>query len=213
MNNVESKTVPISDETYDMLYNYHKTQLRALKAHFSAFKGTLEPNYIRYCRMKYLESKLKEAYEKINILRELKEKKYPDNELVLVYAGKNKIFFLDDGIKQIQKSADKWYKGHQILKNNDNDTKEQIYEKRRELVERCKNIPIEDLLNTEIVITGDRKKTVCPIHNENTPSFFIFKDNTYHCFGCQAHGFNAIDFVIEWKGLDFNRALDYLRNI
>jgi len=200
------------DEFFERCILYRKSQKNALNKLTEAFRSTLEPNYIRYCRMKYLESRLEDAYNKINILRDIKKDKYPDEDLVLISAGKNKMFLLDDGVKQIQSAAEKWYNEHQLLVRNDNDKKTEIYNKRIRLVERCKKIPIENLLQSEIIINGDRKKTLCPIHNEDTPSFFIFENNSYHCFGCQAHGSNAIDFVIEWKGLDFNGALDYLRN-
>jgi len=201
------------DEFFKRCSIYHKSQKNALNELTEALRGTLEPNYVRYCRMKYLESRLKDAYKKINILRDIRKDKYPDDDLVIVHAGKNKMFLLNDGVKQIQSTAEKWYKEHQLLVRNDNDKKTEIYSKRIRLVERCKKIPIENLLQSEIIINGDRKKTKCPIHKEDTPSFFIFENNSYHCFGCQAHGSNAIDFVIEWKGLDFNGALDYLRNI
>ena len=200
------------DEFFERCILYRKSQKNALNKLTEAFRSTLEPNYIRYCRMKYLEFRLEDAYNKINILRDIKKDKYPDEDLVLISAGKNKMFLLDDGVKQIQSAAEKWYNEHQLLVRNDNDKKTEIYNKRIRLVERCKKIPIENLLQSEIIINGDRKKTVCPIHKEDTPSFFIFENNSYHCFGCQAHGSNAIDFVIEWKGLDFNGALDYLRN-
>lgn len=76
---------------------------------------------------------------------------------------------------------------------------------------------IAELLNT-ICITKivahyikcwERKKNVneyialCPFHYEKTPSLTITKiKQFYHCFGCGAHG-NAIEFVMEYRGLGF----------
>jgi hypothetical protein len=28
----------------------------------------------------------------------------------------------------------------------------------------------------------------CPLHNESTPSFHVYPDQHYHCYGCGAHG-------------------------
>lgn len=36
---------------------------------------------------------------------------------------------------------------------------------------------------------GQRLTAICPFHREETPSFVVDQErNTYHCFGCEAHG-------------------------
>lgn len=46
----------------------------------------------------------------------------------------------------------------------------------------------------------------CPLHQgDNTASFKVYPDNTFHCFGCGAHG-DVIDFVRLYDGLDFKEA-------
>ena len=35
---------------------------------------------------------------------------------------------------------------------------------------------------------GQNLVGLCPFHKENTPSFFIFPDNRYKCFGCNKFG-------------------------
>lgn len=51
--------------------------------------------------------------------------------------------------------------------------------------------------------------TKCPFHADSTPSFAIYPDNTFHCFGCEKHGNNAIDFVIA-MGIPFKDAVSEL---
>ena len=34
----------------------------------------------------------------------------------------------------------------------------------------------------------------CPFHEERSPSFTVYPDQHYHCFGCQAHG-DVLDLV------------------
>lgn len=36
--------------------------------------------------------------------------------------------------------------------------------------------------------SGSRHKMLCPFVPENTPSFVIYEDLSFHCFGCGAHG-------------------------
>lgn len=79
-------------------------------------------------------------------------------------------------------------------------------------IECARMIPIETLLTSRTIINagGGRKKTHCPFHEERTPSFVIFQNNSYHCFGCSAHGNNAIDYVMQIDGKNFKDAVDYL---
>lgn len=34
----------------------------------------------------------------------------------------------------------------------------------------------------------DQWKGLCPFHNDSDPSFWVYDDGSYHCFGCLAHG-------------------------
>jgi hypothetical protein len=35
---------------------------------------------------------------------------------------------------------------------------------------------------------GNRYFATCPFHVESAPSFVVYPDGSYHCFGCGAHG-------------------------
>lgn len=44
-------------------------------------------------------------------------------------------------------------------------------------------------LGISVTKNGDgRWKAPCPFHSEKMPSFVVYKDGSYHCFGCSAHG-------------------------
>lgn len=75
-----------------------------------------------------------------------------------------------------------------------------------EQIQQAREVPIEDLINTKKV----NKSWGCPFHEDSTPSFHIYPDNGWHCFGCQAHGSNAIDYVMKLNKLDFKDAVNYL---
>jgi DNA primase len=49
----------------------------------------------------------------------------------------------------------------------------------------------------------------CPFHSEDTPSFTIYRDNHWHCYGCGLHG-DAVDFIRQQHGLSFIAACRYL---
>lgn len=58
--------------------------------------------------------------------------------------------------------------------------------------------------------SGSHYKSLCPFHNEKSPSFSIsVGDKHYHCFGCGAHG-DAISFLMEYSKLSFKDALSFL---
>ena len=61
--------------------------------------------------------------------------------------------------------------------------------------ERNREIDILNVIEkagVQLTQRGDKYKGSCPFHSENNPSFYVFPDGHYHCFGCQAHG-DAID--------------------
>ncbi len=61
--------------------------------------------------------------------------------------------------------------------------------------------------HVELRKAGINHKGLCPFHGEKTPSFIVSPSRqTYHCFGCGAHG-DAIRFLTEHSGLGFMDAV------
>jgi DNA primase len=56
--------------------------------------------------------------------------------------------------------------------------------------------------------SGRNWKGCCPFHNEKSPSFYVYEDS-FHCFGCGAHG-DAITFVMQTGGGTFIDAVESL---
>lgn len=59
---------------------------------------------------------------------------------------------------------------------------------------------IRDIRIHRIINSNDNGRIVhirCPIHNERTPSFVLYPDNSFYCFGCGANGQGAIDFCMK----------------
>ena len=70
-------------------------------------------------------------------------------------------------------------------------------------IAKAKQYSIKKLMNMV------NKFAKCPFHSEKTPSFCVYTNNTYHCFGCQANG-DVIDLVKHLHNYDFQTAVKFL---
>lgn len=57
--------------------------------------------------------------------------------------------------------------------------------------------------------SGKAWRGLCPFHGERTPSFYVYPEGRWHCFGCGEDG-DIITFVEKTQGLDFMEALALL---
>lgn len=56
--------------------------------------------------------------------------------------------------------------------------------------------------------SGGRMVANCPFHTgDETPSFTIYPNDSYYCFGCEAWG-DALKFLIEYKHYTFQQAVE-----
>lgn len=81
-----------------------------------------------------------------------------------------------------------------------------------DLLERA---DIVDVVDSRVTLkkAGKNHQACCPFHNEKTPSFTVSQDKQfYHCFGCGEHG-NAIDFLMQYDGLEFPDAVEELAGL
>ncbi len=53
------------------------------------------------------------------------------------------------------------------------------------------------------------KSGVCPLHRDTAPSFMVYDDGHYYCYGCQAGG-DVISFIQAVENTDFKGAVDIL---
>ena len=54
---------------------------------------------------------------------------------------------------------------------------------------------------------------LCPFHNENKPSFYVYQDGAYHCFGCGKHG-TWVQYLVQTGQVQNNKeAIQYLANL
>lgn len=83
----------------------------------------------------------------------------------------------------------------------------------KESLERLRQrVDLVDVLSgyLEMKRSGASYKSLCPFHDEHTPSFMIQKGDThYHCFGCGAHG-DAIQFLMSYQRMTFSESVESL---
>lgn len=71
---------------------------------------------------------------------------------------------------------------------------------------KAKAKSIEQMFSGRLSQTGSRFIGKCPFHEDNSPSFVIYDNNTFFCFGCQISG-DAIDFYAKTHKLNFREAV------
>ncbi len=65
----------------------------------------------------------------------------------------------------------------------------------------------ERLCDVELVPAGHQSKGACPLHGEDTPSFYVNDGKgVFHCFGCKAGG-DTISLVQAVHHVDYRDAL------
>ncbi|MFZ5696161.1 MAG: CHC2 zinc finger domain-containing protein [Pseudomonadota bacterium] len=57
--------------------------------------------------------------------------------------------------------------------------------------------------------SGNLLQGCCPFHEDRSPSFVVYPDQRYHCFGCDADG-DVVDFVMALHGVGYREAIALL---
>lgn len=70
-------------------------------------------------------------------------------------------------------------------------------------------VQVVEQAGVELRRQGSRHVGQCPFHEDKTPSFYVFDDGHFKCFGCGEHG-DVIDFVQKLNRYDFKEALKIL---
>ena len=76
-----------------------------------------------------------------------------------------------------------------------------------------RKIDIIDYINSFIPLkkTGRNYKSLCPFHQERTPSFVVSPDRQiWHCFGTCQEGGDIFKFLMKWENLTFSEAIKEL---
>jgi DNA primase len=75
-------------------------------------------------------------------------------------------------------------------------------------LKQLRNVRIHTILS--IKDEGRKIAIQCPQHRDKHPSFFVFPDNSFYCFSCNASGQGAIDFC-KFLGYNFLETIEELK--
>lgn len=78
-------------------------------------------------------------------------------------------------------------------------------------VKKISIISVAEGLGIGVEKTGENCVSLCPFHQEKTPSFTLFeKTNSFYCFGLCKSGGSNIDLVMRKLGLSLGDAIEWL---
>lgn len=87
------------------------------------------------------------------------------------------------------------------------------WEGRKERVRAANPIQVVAARYTELSHAGRRLKGLCPLHQENTPSFVVYPEQgRWWCYGACQTGGDVFKLVMLKEGLNFKAALAFLEN-
>ncbi len=78
------------------------------------------------------------------------------------------------------------------------------------VIQQARTYPTHELYSGKLIRSGRNFRCLCPFHEERTPSFYFYEAGSWHCFGCAAHGGNAIDYLIKLEHLSFKEVVGRL---
>lgn len=84
-----------------------------------------------------------------------------------------------------------------------------IPDKLREQIIVAANLAEYIMESRQLKRSGANYVGCCPFHNEKTPSFYVYPDGHFHCYGCGKHG-DIITWVMEHERLTFPEACRHL---
>lgn len=151
-----------------------------------------------------------QSKKKKYIRQEIQELEYQLNWWQIQYGKSRKQdeWFIEDQLDELQNKLTKLQKQLHYLSSPT--TKNDIP------IEELKKIPIETVLPQGLIkeySQNNRTKYKCPLHNEKTASFVIYKDtNSFHCFGCGKGG-SIIDLVMYLEKIPLAEAIKKLKSL
>src|SRR3989344_2339814 len=146
---------------------------------------------------------------KKNILWIDKEIPEKDRYFVKIYTEQLLVIDLIDIERQIS-----YFKRLKYLLEN-KDKKNNRYIRTRLDIEKALEYPLQDIVSqiTPLRKYGNKLSARCPLHQEKTPSFYVYLDtNSWYCFGACQKGGNVISFIEKYFNYSFVEAVKYLTN-
>lgn len=212
MNNTNKK--PPQEETLDGFYDSKIPYITNKFNDKELLEIFPEARYIILPKIKEYKQERKERIEKIKQWRKkvklISKAKQKDDFFVWFWAYAYPKYFWTSRVVEIDRYLYRLNRQKRLLDGKSSTNNQVDWE---ELKERAKQRSlVEEALPhlQKVRQVGNRIVALCPFHQEKTPSFFIYIDqSTFHCFGCQTHG-DIIHFKMTIDNLSFKEAVKEL---
>lgn len=178
-----------------------KESLRVLEDELLEDIVSEEPQWVAACRKEYLEGELKKLDSAIaNYSNIIAKCNSTNEEFFAEYINSELLQPLFKEARKYQNELELWERKDYIEpdgKLTDVD------------IQVAKEVPIENFVD---IAREDYKRlwALCPFHNENTPSFCVYKENnSFYCFSC-GQGGDVIAFFMKLNDCNFIEACRFL---
>lgn len=163
------------------------------------------PKKISECKKEIKEKKLKiaTALENIYALKTDTFSEWFGEELIKK--------FMTPGLIRLEKNLFRLNKLKHLLNPNHQINYHFEFQQK---IEAARQYPIEEIARSKLDIrqVGRNFVSICPLHDEKTPSFYIYTEtNSFCCFGCQEKG-DVIKLSMALYGVGFKDAVMMLQN-
>jgi len=115
----------------------------------------------------------------------------------------------NDKLKRLQKEFGQVQFAYRLTRRLNRGEKVELKHDPELALRQAKQYPLENLYQGKLVKKGDKFIGKCPFHDDDTPSFFIYPDNRFYCFGCKATG-DSVDFYSKINNCSLGQAIKAL---
>ena len=73
---------------------------------------------------------------------------------------------------------------------------------------------IKDIVSRYTTLNSYRKgyRGTCPFHVEKTPSFYLYENGMFKCFGCGEGGVGVVSFVMKKEKLNYTDSIEFIKS-
>ena len=174
---------------------YYRVEAKKVREQISEFVFEIDSKWRDDRRLEFLEGELRVALRDVDKFKKMKN-------------NMGELFFYDKKLRNAENNYKRLYIEYASIYGQRDDDSSMS----EEALQVCREVSIEDI-NPYQMKPGGRNRLLsqCPFHDDKTPSGWVFEGNSFHCFGCQANGQNAIDFIMKLNNLSFLEAVNYLK--
>lgn len=180
--------------------NYWRNGIKKMRINIKEFVQEIknsEEDWVRERRMEYLESVIKNLFNRMQILGSF-VKEYPKDGEILC----------GNKFKEVKKKYKRFFLEYASLRGDKKVGKEKITE---DIIDRCREVDCAQFLDIKKRV-GGKSWAICPFHQDTNPSLCCYEEGKgFYCFACNIGG-DAITLVEKLYNMEFRDAVNFINN-